>query len=149
MKLGTCFCIKTYILEFLKDVYYSGNIYIFWYSRRPGNLLIIKIWCWNLNTHLHDSKNIICSGVPVVGQWIKDLTLSLWECGFDPCPHSVGLRSSIATSCSIGHRCSSNPVLQWLCCRPAAVDPSQLLFLELPYAAGVARKKRKKKKEKQ
>ena len=48
-------------------------------------------------------KDILCSwigrinivkitilGVPIMAQWVKDLTLSLWECRFTPWSPSVG-----------------------------------------------------------
>ena len=50
-------------------------------------------------------------------------------------------------SSSVGHRCSSDPVLLWLWCRPAAVVLILLLAWELPYAAGAALKIPKRKKE--
>ena len=52
-------------------------------------------------------------------------------------------------SCGVGHRCGSDPVLLWLWTRPAAVAPIQPLAWELPYAAGVALKRPKKKREEQ
>ena len=42
-----------------------------------------------------------------------------------------------------------DPALLWLWCRPAAAAPIQLLAWELPYAAGTALKKNKKKKKKE
>ena len=69
-------------------------------------------------------------------------------CGFDPWPHSVGQGSPVAASCSIGHRCRSDPALPWLWRRPAAAPLIQLLAWELPYVEGVAIKKKKKKNSK-
>ena len=51
-------------------------------------------------------------------------------------------------SCGVGHRRSSDPVLLWLWCRPAATAPIRPLAWELPYAMGAALKKIKRKKEK-
>ena len=54
-------------------------------------------------------------------------------------------------SCSVGCRCSSDPLLLWLRCRPAATAPIRLLAWESPYAVGAAQeiaKKTKKKKKK-
>ena len=52
-------------------------------------------------------------------------------------------------SCGVGHRCGSDLALLWLWCRLAATAPIRLLAWELPYAAGVAIKKKKgKEKEK-
>ena len=39
--------------------------------------------------------------------------------------------------CGVGCRCSSDPVLLWLWCRPAAVAPVQHLVWEFPYAVSV------------
>ena len=46
-------------------------------------------------------------------------------------------------SCGIGCRCSSDPKLLWLWCRPAAVVLIQSLTWEFPHAAGVALKSKK------
>ena len=66
-----------------------------------------------------------------------------------------GLRS-ITVSCGIGHRCSSDPTLLWLQCRPAATAPIRPaatapirpLAWEPPYAISVALKRQKTKKPK-
>ena len=50
-------------------------------------------------------------------------------------------------SCGVGHTHGLNPVLLCLWCRLVAAAPTQPLTWELPYAASVA-KKRKKEKEK-
>ena len=41
-------------------------------------------------------------------------------------------------SCGVVHRCSSDPSLLWLWCRPAAAAPIRPLAWELPYALSVA-----------
>ena len=53
-------------------------------------------------------------------------------------------------SCGVGCSRSSDPVLLWLWCRPAATAQIQPLAWESPYAAGVAQEmaKRPKKKKK-
>ena len=51
-------------------------------------------------------------------------------------------------SCGVGRRCSSDLVLLWLWCRPAAVAPIRPLAWEPPYAMGAALEKTKKKKKK-
>ena len=51
-------------------------------------------------------------------------------------------------SCGVGHRCSLDPALLWLWCRPAAVTLIRALAWELPYAVNGALKKKKKKKKK-
>ena len=48
--------------------------------------------------------------------------------------------SGVAVSCGVGLRHSSDPVLLWLWCRPAATAPIRPLAWEPPYAAGVALK---------
>ena len=49
-------------------------------------------------------------------------------------------------SWGVGHRCSSDPELLWLWCRPGATAPIWPLAWELPYAAGADLKRPKKKK---
>ena len=58
-----------------------------------------------------------------------------------------GLRTSIAVSSGVGHRCGSDPSLLWLWCRPAATAPIKPLAWEPPYAMGAALKKVKKTKQ--
>ena len=48
-------------------------------------------------------------------------------------------------SCGLGRRCSSDLELLWLWCRPTAAAWIQSLAWEIPYAAGVTLKKKKKK----
>ena len=47
-------------------------------------------------------------------------------------------------SCGVGHRRGSDPALLWLWRRPVATAPIQPLAWELPYAASVALKSKKK-----
>ena len=70
--------------------------------------------------------------VPLVAKQVKDLTSSPWGCEFDPWPHSVGLGSGIASSCSVVCRFGLDPVLLWLWCRPAAAAQIRSLAQELP-----------------
>jgi len=65
--------------------------------------------------------------IPGLTQWVKDL---------------------VASICGIGNRCGSDPVLLWLCHRPAAIALIQPLAWELPYAVGATLKKSKQKKKK-
>ena len=51
-------------------------------------------------------------------------------------------------SCGVGCRCSSDMMLLWLWCRPAATAPIQPLAWKFPYAESVALKSKKKKKQK-
>ena len=55
--------------------------------------------------------------------------------------------SGVAVSCGVGHRCGSDTVLLWLWRRLEAAAPIGLLAWELPYATGVALKKKRKKME--
>ena len=55
-----------------------------------------------------------------------------------------GLTSGVAMSCGVGHRHGLDPMLLWLQCRLAATAPIRPLAWELPYAKGVALKKRRK-----
>jgi len=48
-------------------------------------------------------------------------------------------------SCGVGRRCGSDPSLLWLRCRLVATALIESLAWELPYVAGVALKKQKKK----
>ena len=52
-------------------------------------------------------------------------------------------------SCDVGHRCSSYLALLWLWSRLAAVAPIRALVWEPPYAADVALKRKKKKRERE
>ena len=65
----------------------------------------------------------------------------------DPWPRSVERGASVAVSCGVGRRRSSDPRLLWLWCRLAAAAQIRSLAWELPYAA-VKKEKRKRKKEK-
>ena len=58
--------------------------------------------------------------------------------------HSVGDPALPFMSCGVGRRHGLDPLLLWLCCRPAAVAPIQPLACELPYASGAALKSQKK-----
>ena len=49
-------------------------------------------------------------------------------------------------SCGVAHRCSSDPALLWLWCRPATEALIRPLAWKPPYAAGAALKSKKKKK---
>ena len=47
-------------------------------------------------------------------------------------------------SCGVGRRCSLDPSLLWLWCRPSAAAAIRPLAWELPYAADEALKRKKK-----
>ena len=69
-----------------------------------------------------------------------------WGCGFDPWPCSVGQGPGVAMSCGVGCRRNSDPTLQWLWHRLAAIAPMRPLAWEPPYAAGAALEKAKRQK---
>ena len=76
-------------------------------------------------TRNHEAASLI----PGPAQWVKALALP-WTAG-------------------VGRRRSSDPMLLWLWCRPAAVASIRPLAWETPYAAGAALKSKKGKKKKQ
>ena len=63
----------------------------------------------------------------------------------DLIPGSVGQGSHFAVSCDGGRRRGSDPKLLWLWCRLASTASIRPLAWELPYATGVALKKKTKK----
>ena len=63
------------------------------------------------------------TGAPIVAPQVKNPMESPWGHGFNPRPCSVGQESSVATSCGVGCRCSSDLMLLWLCLRLAAAAP--------------------------
>ena len=71
-------------------------------------------------TSIHEDSDLIAGLV----QWVK--------------------RSGVAVSCGVGRRCGLDLVLLWLWHRPGDVALIRPLPRELPYAAGVALKKKKK-----
>ena len=84
-------------------------------------------------------------GVPVVAQRVTNLTSIQEDSGSIPGLSQWVKGSGIAKSCGIICRRGSDPMLLWLWCRLAAAAPIQPLAWELPYAAGAAVKKKKKK----
>ena len=67
-------------------------------------------------------------------------------CGFDPWPPSVGSGFDVAMSCGVGRRRGSDPALLRLWGRLAAAALIQPLAWDLPYATGVALKRKKRKR---
>ena len=55
----------------------------------------------------------------------------------------------MAVSCGVSCRRDSDPVLQWLWCRPAAIVTIQPLAWESPHAAGMVLKRQKTEKKKE
>ena len=86
---------------------------------------------------------IISLGVPTVAWpkriWLVSMRMHVWSLVL-----LSGLRIWFAMSCGVGHRCSSDPALLWLWCRPGATAPIQSLALEPPYAIATALKRQKK-----
>ena len=71
-----------------------------------------------------------------------------WGCGLDPWPCSVGWGSSVASSCGVGRRYSSDPALLWPWLRLVATAPNGPLAWEPPYVASEALKREKDQKKK-
>ena len=99
-----------------------------WRSSHPGSLLT-KPTC------IHDDT--VLSLASLSGLRIQ-CCCELW------CRSQMQLRSCIAVSCDAGRRCSSDPALLWLWCRPADTAPIRPVALKLRYASGVALKRPKK-----
>ena len=69
--------------------------------------------------------------VPIVAQQLTNPT-STMRTQVQSLVSLSGLKgSSIAVSCGVGGRCSSDPMLLWLWCRPSAVAPIRPLAWEL------------------
>ena len=81
-------------------------------------------------------------------QW-KQIQLVTMRLQFHPWPCSVGQRSSIAMTCGVGQRCSSDLALLRLWRRLAATVPIRPLAWEPPFNVGVVLKKRQKKRKKE
>ena len=79
-----------------------------------------------------------------MAQW-KRTQLESMRMHFDPWPR-LGRGTSIALSCGVGCRGSSNSELMWLWCKPAAGARIPPLAWELTYALGAAKNSKKKKK---
>ena len=75
-------------------------------------------------TSIHEDSD----SIPHLAQWVRDLP-------------------SVALSCGVVCRHSSDPKLLWPWCRPAAEVPILPLAWEIPYATSEALKKRGEKKE--
>ena len=85
-------------------------------------------------------------GVPVVAQWLTNLTRNHEV--VDLIPILAQWVKDPAVSCGVGHRCSLDLEIPWLWHRPAAITPIRPLAWEPPYAAGIALEKTKRQKNK-
>ena len=83
-------------------------------------------------------KTIIKQGVPIVAQWIKNLTSIHKDVGLIPGLGQGVKRSGVAISCGVDHRYGSDLVLLWLRCKPAAITWTGPLAWELPHTLGGA-----------
>ena len=92
----------------------------------------------NINIYIASLKNYHYWEFPL---WLSGLRIQLisMRMQVQSLASLSGLRPAIATRSGIGHRCSSDPALPWLWCRPAR---------KLPYATGAALKRQKKPKQK-
>ena len=72
-------------------------------------------------------------GVPIVAQRTQ-IQLGTMRFGVRFLAWHSGLRIHAAECCGVGHRQSSDLVLLWLWCSPAAVAPIRLRAWEPPYA---------------
>ena len=83
--------------------------------------------------------------ITIVAQQVKNLTpeivsMRVWV----QAPASLSrLRICVVASCSVGHRCGSDLALLWLWCMAVAAALIRPLAWELPYASGVAVKRKK------
>ena len=129
-----------------------SNTWIFSYSHSSYQIVDNRNILWNnseiitsgYHSKIAKSKEFHL-GVLTVAQW---KWIWLGNTRFDPWPRSVGWGSGIAVSCDLGRRCSSDSVLLWLWCRPAAVALIWSLAWEPPYTAGVALKKKQQQQKK-
>ena len=95
--------------------------------------------------HFLKSKELV--GVPVVAQWLTNLTRNHEVAGSVPgLPCSVGWGSRFAVSCGAGRRRGSNPTLLWPWCRPVATAPIQPVAWEPPCASGTAQEMARRQK---
>ena len=76
-----------------------------------------------------------------MAQWLTNLT-SIVRTRVQYLALIGGLRIHVAVSCGVGCRRSLDLVLLWLWHSPTAAPQIQSLAWELPYAAGVALKKK-------
>ena len=86
----------------------------------------------------------LTTGVPTVAQGVKNPTSIPEVVGLIPGLPQWVKGSDATMSCDVGCRCGSDLVWLRLWYGLAAADPVQLLVWELPYAVGVALKRKNK-----
>ena len=80
-----------------------------------------------------------------MAQWVKNPTQSPRGCKFAPWLAQWVKDGDVATSCGVDLSCGSDPRLLGLGHRPAAAALIPLVAQRLPYIAGTAVKRKKKK----
>ena len=120
---------------------------LLWISYEQGHSPDIWVWfIFALLSYCFSILNILKLGVPTMAEW-KQIWLVTMKMQVQSLASLSGLRSSIAVSCPVGYRHSSDLALLWMWHRPAAIAPIWPLAWESQYAMGVALKRPKKKKK--
>ena len=131
---------------------------IYFYLFRSYNSTTLRSLIWYhrfnllINKHLDYDVSLIIlrlPGIPVVAQWVMNLTSIQEDVGLILGLCSVGWISSIVVSCDVGHRRGLDLALLWLWHRLATAALIQPLDWEPPYAMGVALKSGKKGEKKE
>ena len=87
-----------------------------------------------------DITEKVKSGVPVISQWLMNLTRNHEVVGLIPGLVQWVKDPSLPELC-VGRRCSSDPTLLWLWHSPEATAPIRPLAWEPPYTMGAALEK--------